>query len=36
MTPLPAPPKLTGTPEQQIRQLWDYIYQLIERLNLER
>ncbi len=36
MMPLPYPPDLTGSPEQQLRQLWDYLYQLIERLNAER
>ena len=33
MIPLPYPPVLTGTAEQQLRQLWDYVYQLVERLN---
>lgn len=28
------PPILTGTAEEQLRQLWDYLYQLIEVLNL--
>lgn len=32
---LPYPPVLTGTAEEQLRQLWDYLYQLIERLNAE-
>lgn len=36
MNLLPIPPILTGTPEEQLRQLWDYLYQLIERLNMER
>lgn len=35
MMPLPCPPELTGTAEQQLRQLWDYVYQLVERLNAE-
>ena len=34
MTPLPYPPVLTGSAEEQLRQLWDYVYQLAERLNL--
>lgn len=36
MNPLPMPPRLNGTAEEQLRQLWDYLYQLIERMNLER
>lgn len=31
---LSAPPMLTGTPEQQIKTLYSYLYQLSERLNL--
>lgn len=27
---------LTGTAEEQLLQLWDYLYQLIERLNAEQ
>lgn len=34
--PLPTPPELSGTPEQQLRQLWDYLYRLVEQLRLER
>lgn len=29
------PPKLEGTPEQQLAILWDYLYQLVQRMNVE-
>lgn len=35
MSPLPCPPVLNGSCEEQLRQLWDYLYQLTEQLNLE-
>lgn len=28
------PPVLTGTPSEQLQQLWDYLYQLVEKLNI--
>lgn len=31
----PFPPVLTGTAEEQLLQLWDYLYQLVERINAE-
>lgn len=33
MNLLPMPPKLTGTLPEQLQQLWDYLYCLIERIN---
>lgn len=32
---IPLPPRPTGTPEQQVQQLWSYIFQLVEKLNKE-
>lgn len=30
------PPVLSGTPEQQLQQLWDYLYMLIEKMNINQ
>ena len=29
------PPRLSGTAEEQIRQLWEYLYRQAERRNVE-
>lgn len=31
---IPLPPELRGEPEEQIRQLWAYIYRLVELLRI--
>ena len=36
MIPIPNPPELTGTHEQQLKQMWDYLFQLAELLNLNQ
>ena len=35
MNPLEYPPRPEGTAEEQLRQLWEYLFRLIERLNAE-
>lgn len=34
MIPIPNPPELTGTHEQQLKQLWDWAFQLVEILKI--
>ena len=29
------PPRLEGTAEEQLQQLWGYLFRLVERMNLE-
>ena len=33
MIPLEYPPRPEGTAEEQIRQLWEWLFELTERLN---
>ena len=35
MTHYDLPPRLEGAPEEQVRQLWVYLFRLVERMNLE-
>lgn len=30
---LPTPPMLTGKPEEQVRQLWSYLFQVVQMIN---
>ena len=30
------PPVLTGTPQEQLAQLWEYVYKLVERMNMNQ
>ena len=29
------PPRPEGSPQEQLRQLWEYLFRLVERLNAE-
>ena len=35
MYPLEYPPRPEGTAEEQVRQLWEWLFRVIERLNAE-
>lgn len=35
MAKIPMPPQLKGSPIEQLRQIWLYLYKLAEQLNRE-